>query len=115
LNYWITLEELCIIESEKRLLGEEKLSPHQEIEEEANLILKNTNQTELETFEAEIKHHLLTNPKFAREYQYWNCLLQRVKVRLAQLKLETIIDQFRVDRADQLQQTLAELLRQENE
>ncbi len=45
LNYWITLEELCIIESEKRLLGEEKLSPHQEIEEEAMLVLKNMSLT----------------------------------------------------------------------
>ena len=46
-------------------------------------MLKSMSQTQLETFEADVKHQLLTDPKFAREYQYWNCLLQRMKVRLA--------------------------------
>jgi hypothetical protein len=59
------------------------LSPHQEIEAEAMFMLKSMSQTQLETFEADVKHQLLTDPKFAREYQYWNCLLQRMKVRLA--------------------------------
>ena len=36
LNYWLTLEDLCNFELEKQIVGDEKLSPHPEIEADAN-------------------------------------------------------------------------------
>lgn len=58
LSYWITLEELCDIEIEKKLLGDLKLSPHSEIEEEANNLVKNMSQEELQDLESEVRTQL---------------------------------------------------------
>ena len=55
LNYWLTLEDLCNFELEKRLVGDEKLSPHHEIEAEASCIVGSLSLEELETLQNDVK------------------------------------------------------------
>lgn len=69
------MEELCNYELEKRTVGVERLSPHDEIEDEINSIVSNLNISDLSNLQNDIKLSLSTDSKFAKEYQYWNCLL----------------------------------------
>ena len=51
LDYWLTMEEICLVELEKRTVGAELLSPHKQIEDTANSLLKSLNDTELHKLE----------------------------------------------------------------
>ena len=55
LDYWLTMDEICLIEIEKRTVGVESLSPHKQIEDAANSLLSSLNDTELQKLEKEVR------------------------------------------------------------
>jgi len=67
-DYWAHILELSQIELERKSIGLEKLSPHAEIEDEADKMLNSMILVDLTQLESQIQKELLTNPSYAKEF-----------------------------------------------
>ena len=78
--------ELAQIELERKTIGVEKLSPHQEVEAEATALMESMTIESLYKMETDISKSLKVNACYAKEYSYWSVV--KARAREQRLKLE---------------------------
>lgn len=103
------MTKLCQSEIERKTIGQERLSPHQEIEDEAQSIISQMSLAELKALEQQVSTQLQTNPAYAKEFQYWNTLKHKAGEQALKLQVERVYEQCCVDQADLIREKKAEL------
>lgn len=87
-------------------MGVDKLSPHPEIQQEADSLLATMSMQDLDAMYLAISESLQVNPQYARDFQYWSTLKQQARARYIKLKVTCIYEQCLCDRESQVKQVI---------
>ncbi|CDW72357.1 uncharacterized protein c19orf29 [Stylonychia lemnae] len=107
-NYWQASKILCEMQyglKKKQMLKEQsdeplledandKLVNNEELDQEANEMINDKSIDELIDLHKEIQTSLTNDRSFAIEMQYWQNLLKRIKIKLAQLNIQKIYQDY---------------------
>lgn len=98
LSYWKAQRSLCSLAIERKKQEnqqtDEKLFEVSEIEEESEAYLESLPNKDLNSLIHELQHSLQTNHQFASDYKFWQCLLFRVKTKIAVKQVNDIYSAF---------------------
>jgi len=114
LSYWKAQRSLCNLAIERKKQGyqetDEKLFEVSEIEEESEAYLDCLPNKDLNSLMHELQHNLQTNHQFASDYKFWQCLLFRVKTKIAVKQINDIYSAFLASNEQRINHMLEEQL-----